>query len=216
MIISTGCSFTYGSGLINPKEDSYGAVLASKLNTKHVNLAVPAASNFHIALQIEYALRNYTNIDTILVGITSYARFSVLKDQFYERDLGDENLPLTLEPFLDGKYLSSTLKMKRTISQVVGSDRFKTLERYYSQFFIKKHQIAVDYRLVGYEILTAKSKNIRVRIISDQFFAKNHFSEDLINFNFFETSNIMPDTLGTSHMNEEAHRILADKIFISL
>lgn len=68
----TGCSFAAGCGLDRPKEDSYGALLAKKMNLTPVNISKHSGSNFSIMCQVLWALKH--GAEFILIGSTSVDR----------------------------------------------------------------------------------------------------------------------------------------------
>lgn len=47
-LVVIGCSFSYGQGLDNPKEDAWPAILANKLSVPVVNLSTPGGGNDRI------------------------------------------------------------------------------------------------------------------------------------------------------------------------
>lgn len=61
ILISNGCSYTYGHELPEKTRvrDAYGGVLSRELNMKHVNLGIPGGSNDHIVrTTLTWAIKN--------------------------------------------------------------------------------------------------------------------------------------------------------------
>lgn len=58
-LVVIGCSFSYGTGLANPKEDSWVGILSKKLNVPVVNLSSPGSGNDRIMRRLhEYHYLN--------------------------------------------------------------------------------------------------------------------------------------------------------------
>ena len=58
-LVVIGCSFSYGTGLANPKEDSWVGILSKKLNVPVVNLSSPGSGNDRIMRKLyEYHYLN--------------------------------------------------------------------------------------------------------------------------------------------------------------
>ena len=96
-LVGFGCSFTYGSELIDPKlldvwdrhtdntlyreQCSWLGQLAQRLNTKAINLAEPASSNYSIQEKFSDYVHDNDCISTaICVGWTSHMRHSWWSD----------------------------------------------------------------------------------------------------------------------------------------
>jgi hypothetical protein len=61
-LVIIGCSFSYGDGLLNPKEDSWPGLLAKRLNVPIVNLSSRGGGNDRIMRRLyEYHYLNSTN-----------------------------------------------------------------------------------------------------------------------------------------------------------
>lgn len=67
-----GCSFTYGSGLDNPADACWAALVAKHYNAEYKNDAVPGGSNDRIVKGVVTNIKNY---DKFYVCWTYYSRF---------------------------------------------------------------------------------------------------------------------------------------------
>ena len=67
-----GCSFTRGSGLDNPTDESWPALVAKYYNAEYKNDAVPGGSNDRIVKGVVTNIKNY---DKFYVSWTYYSRF---------------------------------------------------------------------------------------------------------------------------------------------
>ena len=54
-----GCSFTYGSGLDNPADACWAALVAKHYNAEYKNDAVPGGSNDRIVKGVVTNIKNY-------------------------------------------------------------------------------------------------------------------------------------------------------------
>lgn len=225
-LISTGCSFTAGDGLVDREESVYGKLVADKLGLNFVNLGYGGASNLHIALQVDYALRVFNDIDTILIGATSYSRFNLAMDNI-KLNLNSKNFgTIGLENFFDKQLISTNVNnfdlsdTKRSSKHkfiplkgpVVSNYRLQTLKNNVMDNWEKEIQMSTDFRVLGFEALRAINSNINIIIISQEKWFRKYFENNTVNFDFFSTAIDMPDSLGTQHMNEQAHEILANQI----
>lgn len=96
-LVGFGCSFTYGSELIDPNIDEWDqhytnkpyreshvwlGLLAEKLNASYINLAEPSASNFFIQEKFADYIQNNDCSDTIVcIAWTSHIRHSWWSDK---------------------------------------------------------------------------------------------------------------------------------------
>jgi hypothetical protein len=70
-LVVIGCSFSYGAGLENPKEDSWAALLSKKLNVPVVNLSSCGGGNDRIMRRLyEYHYLNSSKNNNPLYIIT--------------------------------------------------------------------------------------------------------------------------------------------------
>lgn len=77
LLVSCGCSFTYGFAngtTFNP----YANIVAQAIDYEHVNLSVIGSSNYAITKQVEHALT--LDPDLIIVGATTPLRFDFIED----------------------------------------------------------------------------------------------------------------------------------------
>ena len=75
-IVASGCSFTYGDGLENPKEQAWPAQLAKSLGVDCVNLAQPGMGNEHVFASIVDYFAFFPEHKKDSFVIPSFSKFS--------------------------------------------------------------------------------------------------------------------------------------------
>jgi len=92
-LVTFGCSNTQGQGLENPKEEVWGAVLASHLGRVLVNVGKQGASNKYIAYSIEQF--NFLPNDLVIISWSFLNRYSIIHDpkDFDENEFVTDILP---------------------------------------------------------------------------------------------------------------------------
>ena len=113
-VVSIGCSHTHGSMIdgkngtsVYNKEHAYGAVVASRLGYKHINMGLPGGSNQYIQRATVKFINNYMdpNEDYIfLIGWTSSNRIEMRypEDKNYEHVILGDLMDLKYVPFSMG------------------------------------------------------------------------------------------------------------------
>lgn len=93
MIVSCGCSISYGYGIDSPDENSFSSIVAKEKNHKFISLAKPACSNYCIVKQIEYAIDNYSP-QTIIINTTYYNRIDWISNNLNQKKISYLNFHL--------------------------------------------------------------------------------------------------------------------------
>jgi hypothetical protein len=92
-LVSFGCSYTRGAGLINPEIESWPVVLATLLNRSIDNRAVSGSSNLQILWQIiNY---NFESDDIVFVMWSHFTRDIIFDSDIYHRQIPWDDKKLT-------------------------------------------------------------------------------------------------------------------------
>lgn len=79
LLVSFGDSWTFGSELDRPQEQSWTAQLADKLNCKHINMGTPASSIGHLTVQLFDFIKENPNFEEynliFMVGLSGLTRY---------------------------------------------------------------------------------------------------------------------------------------------
>ena len=232
-IIGCGCSFTYGyasGNILIPSKDNivkhsrsnlpsriedYVTKLSNHLGTESVNLAIPGASNYAIAKQIEYAITLDPSL--VIIGTTTPLRIDF---SFPEKNLG---IHPTISDFDYSKYESKKFipnYKKNIISTPILSlpDRFVYDKRFveiydyhvmYTNENLKKDQDR--FMLLGAFTLL-NNKNIPYICVD---FTDLMIKDDTVNviaYDWRELCKRFPSKNDTLHFNEDGHSFLANEI----
>lgn len=203
-LITCGCSFTYGDGLVEPQKTSYGALLGSYLDLQHINLALRGSSNHGVALQIEHALNHYSDIDTIVVSSTSYQRFPVYIDEYQN----EPHNKITYQDLVTGKIQFENAKAVLNTGNSINSHRLKSIERYVVDVYHQNIQQSLEDKALSFECRNILDRGIKLILITPSFNLLKFFDKNSLKYSFFDQMNIHPDTLGTMHISETGHNIL--------
>lgn len=124
LLITGGCSFTYGSGLSNRQEESWTAILASLLGLDYVNLGQRAAGNTWIANSVvDHIIANDIKNPLVVIGWSHWSRLDLCDSRGYlhHMTVGARDNPkiadilfneYTHPPYLYKKYLNTVLFMQ--------------------------------------------------------------------------------------------------------
>jgi lysophospholipase L1-like esterase len=199
LLITGGCSFTYGYGLDDRDNEAWTAVLANKIGISFVNLGVPAAGNTYISNSvIDYVLTNKVEKPLIVIGWSHWSRTELCDNRghLHHITVGARNNPkiadtlfneYTHPPYLYKKYLNTVL-----FTQAWARDRridclmFDSLNETHSGEYM------------AFPINRALSKNVDRN--SFLGFKSKNFND------WTDTSNRLPD----GHPNAKAHRQMAE------
>lgn len=194
-LITHGCSFTYGEELIDPKNQSWPAVLSRALNVELINLAKCAYSNDGIIHDI--VTFDFKEGDLVIIGWTHTHRLMFV----------DNNGWYTTLPFYNNV---SEYKHRETIAKLIletSSDKW-LYERWLGQVLLLQHYF--------------NSKKIPFLFFNVfNNFDNHHPLINLINkstfvewetFNFYEFSK--GSLLPRNHPDINAHNALAQKLLI--
>lgn len=218
IIVSCGCSFTYG---FSPEEKliSFGEIVAKSFNMQHVNLSSLGASNYFVSKQIEHSLN--LNPTLIIIGSTTALRFDYLEDiDSIKENINFHNFKNNLENNyikidVSNKITSKSIKWFKEQSdnykiplfkRKTANEIFKFLSKN-TNFYIKKDQ---DRLMLLGSIFKIKQKNIPFVVIDfDKIFDEEF--DFILNFPFKDLSNKFP-TSDNIHFNQEGHFFVAEKI----
>ena len=85
LLVGFGDSWTFGSELDRPWEQSWVVQLATKLNAKPVNLGTPASSIGHLTVQLfDFIKRKHTGQIIFMVGLSGATRYLSYSNQLGE------------------------------------------------------------------------------------------------------------------------------------
>lgn len=210
-LVSIGCSFSKGYGLLDPENNNFGKLVSNDLNLNHINLSQNGASNLFIAKQGEYALESIQDIECIIIGLTSFPRVNVLRD-----NIEIENDFFCVEPVEYTDFFTNTVTVKNPIwiegnEKFFSKERFKVLESYFKEIFSLNIQASFDYYSLGFIAHEAIKRGIKTVVIGNTDWFEKFFPENHLKLNFFKMSLKYPDSFGFDHLSEEGHIVLAEK-----
>lgn len=87
ILVGFGDSWTFGSELDRPEEQSWVAQLATKMSVDYINLGTPASSTGHLIVQLfDFIQRpEYTNYKKVfMIGLTGSSRYLSYSNEFNE------------------------------------------------------------------------------------------------------------------------------------
>lgn len=198
-LVTAGCSFTEGFGLPNPKEQSWPALLAKKLNLECINLGVKGVSNEFITnTVIKYFLINDPSDCFLIIAYSGIERMS-----FGYHDNDEVSVNLTPNSRIFPK-LANTIYPEFT--NEVYATRKLFLDMMRTQAWLEKKEI--HYAMVN--SLSALSMNDPE---SKQYY-KQLNQKNLIDFAYINFNVIIGDgKLSDGHPNEIGHQRIANRLF---
>lgn len=216
LLVTCGCSFTYGSTREGTVNIPYGNFLAEKMNYRHLNLSRSGASNYFIAKQVEHSLN--LNPDLVCIGVTTPLRFEFLenidaiKTHVSYHDF--KTLPYSRAPdkiesrsilYFESQYKNSnnTLDQQKRYCEI-----FEFLTNHVN-YWIKQNQ---DKFIILGSCFKLGKKNIPYVIIDfDNLFKDDDHS--VLNLSWRELCKMFPCKVDKWHFNQLGQMHVADKIF---
>ena len=229
-IIACGCSWTYGAEWnmltdelkfdrpVSEKFTDYATIVGNKyLNADTINLARPGASNYSIAVQIEYALS--LNPDLIIFNITTPERIDVLeRNKKLSGKVRIQNFDYTLFP---------NEHIGETTNEIDSGPHLRTMMR--AQAGEKKFQGVADF-LVDYHSYWIKEDQDRLLVLGTfsilnkskvpymcvNFYPPlfpNNDLENTISISYTKMCELFPLVRDPYHFSSKGHEYLADRVF---
>lgn len=228
-IIACGCSWTYGAEWnmltdelkfdrpASEKLTDYATILGNKyLNADTINLARPGASNYAIAVQIEYALS--LNPDLIVFNVTTPERIDVLEpnkklnskvviQNFDYTLIPNEHIGETTNEIDSGPHLRTFMRAQ------AGEKKFQGVADFladYHSYWIKEDQDRL--MVLGACSILEKSKVPYVCVNLSPLF-QNKELDNTITISWQRMCESFPLVKDPYHFSSSGHEYLADKIY---
>lgn len=185
-LVTFGCSNTQGQGLENPKEEVWGAVLASHLGRELVNVGKQGASNKYIAYSIEQF--NFLPNDLVIISWSFLNRYSILQDP---KDLVKNIYITDIIPRYD-------------VEDEVSDTYFHLFHNDYDSNFLNR--AFIDFSI---DLLLSKQVEFK-QIFFHQQETPNHRHQNTKTFPFVfnDFYDIYPKSTDNAHMGVEGNRAL--------
>jgi lysophospholipase L1-like esterase len=200
-IITTGCSFTKGYGLLNCLTDSWPSLLAKKFNLECINLAEPGAGNEYISnIALEYALLNDCSDCFFIIAYSDFIRLDfVYNENEVVHLVPNGRKHIKLRDCIYPYYANQKYLFKKFLFQVLKTQTW--LESNNISYIMVNSIIEINPLILE----KLDPQNIHKKINFDQY-----INFDSCNFN----SIIHPDgKLLDGHPNELGHQRIADTIY---
>lgn len=136
-IVTSGCSFTFGEELDNPKQEAWPVLVAKNLNSQCENLGWPGAGNEHIANKIiEYCALNENKNTLFIIMWSHFSRqlFCRSENHNYLRHISatwPAEYDKDLKNLLFTKYYNETYLFKKTLIQIILLQNFFKAKNYH-------------------------------------------------------------------------------------
>jgi hypothetical protein len=227
-IIACGFSWTYGAELnmltdelkfdrpVSEKFTDYATILGNKyLNAETINLARPGASNYSIAVQIEYALS--LKPDLIIFNVTTPERIDVLeRNKKLTSKVRIQNFDYSLFP---NEHIGETTNeidsgpnLRTYMRAQAGEKKFKGVSDFlsdYHSYWIKEDQDRL--MVLGTFSILEKSKVPYVCVNFSPLFQNNEL-DNTITVSWQKMCESYPLVKDPYHFSVEGHEYLADRI----
>ena len=186
-LVTFGCSNTWGQGLVNPKEEVWGAVLAEHLGRKFVNVGRQGASNKYIAYSIEQF--NFLPNDLAIISWSFLDRYSIIHD--------------------DGNEFITDIHPMYTREEETSGVYYHLFHNDYDSKFINKVFIDFSVNILLYKQIEFK------QIYFDRIESVNsrHSKTNIFSFYFKPFYDNYPKSTDNSHMGFEGNRALGDAMY---
>ena len=194
--------------------NSWSELLASKLNANLVNVARPAASNFSIALQIEWIISKITLDDLIIILLTDHHRKTLVdvdikkdktKSLLEQHSIHKDQMPSPMVKYsLKPRLLSSTIHHEKTKS-------------YYRDWFDIDVQETEDRLIITGVLAKLSSITDRFLVVKGGYENADHQTFCINDYQFtMTTSKSMLDwsdnTDSINHLDDMTHQKIAGKL----
>ena len=200
-LVVFGCSNTYGQGLLDPKKEVWGALLANLLKREFVNNGKPGASNKYIAHAINEFV--FKPDDVVIIAWSYLNRSCVL----YE--------PLTCE----SEVIEDISKLSKNISANLARQKNEDSVMYFKHFYNDFDSEFTNAVFMDFSIDLLISKKIEFR----QLFVHpkdtpNPRHKDTNSFSLFfkDFYDRYPKAADKSHMGEQGNSVLAKAMYNEL
>lgn len=228
-IIACGCSWTYGAEWnmltdelkfdrpVSEKFTDYATILGNKyLNAETINLARPGASNYSIAVQIEYALS--LKPDLIIFNVTTPERIDVLeRNKKLTSKVRIQNFDYSLFP---NEHIGETTNeidsgpnLRTYMRAQAGEKKFQGVADFladYHSYWIKEDQDRL--MVLGTFSILEKSKVPYVCVNFSPLFQNNEL-DNTITVSWQKMCESYPLVKDPYHFSSKGHEYLADRIY---
>lgn len=190
-LVVFGCSNTEGQGLINPKEEVWGALLAPKIDRELVNNGKPGASNKYIAHAINKF--HFKPDDLVIIAWSYLNRSCVLrKPSKIKNEIVSKNLSVWL----------AAQEVEESVSY------FKYFYNDYDSEFT--NGVFMDFSI---DLLLSREIEFKQFFIHpDETPSHRHRSTNTFPFVFKDFYNNFPLAADNDHMGPEGNKVLANAI----
>jgi hypothetical protein len=203
LIVGFGDSWTFGSELDRPQEQSWVAQLASKLDCEHVNQSCPASSIGHLTVQLfDFIKKDYTDYKKIfmvgLSGSTRYLTYNNSRNEF--ANITPDTVYSTSDIYPNGQPPQTLDHMRELLKQT-----YMYVEHTEYNKFLATQTIFL-FQQYCYQ------HNIDVVFFS--YFDKINFDKELVNTDIIYPTSITQALTGSEYSQETmTHEYFLGKLF---
>jgi len=190
-LVTFGCSNTQGQGLVNPKEEVWGAVLAKHLGRDFVNKGKQGASNKYIAYSIEQF--NFLPNDLAIISWSFLDRYSIINDP---KDFDENEFITDIHPH-------------HTREDEASGVYYHLFHNDYDSKFINKIFIDFSVNILLYKQIEFK----QIYFSREESVNSRHSKTNTFSFYFLPFYENYPKSTDNSHMGFEGNRALGDAMY---
>jgi len=200
-LVVFGCSNTYGQGLLDPKKQVWGALLANSLKREFVNNGKPGASNKYIAHAINEFV--FKPNDVVIIAWSYLNRSCVLyKPLICKSGVVKDNSQLS-------KNISANLARQKN------EDSVMYFKHFYNDFDSEfTNAVFMDFSI---DLLISKKVEFRQLFVHPEDIPNpRHRDTNSFSFLFNDFHARYPKAADNSHMGEQGNSVLAKAMYNEL
>ena len=200
-LVVFGCSNTYGQGLLDPKKQVWGALLANLLKREFVNNGKPGASNKYIA----HAINEFVfEPDDLVIIAWSYLNRSCL---LYE--------PLICESEAVPIKTLSSMNLSANLARQKYEDSVIYFKHFYNDFDSKfTNAVFMDFSIDL--LISKKIEFIQLFVHPEDTPNPRHKDTNSFSFVFKDFYDRYPKAADEAHMGEQGNSVLAKAMYNEL